>query len=196
MTRNAERVVLLSMVAGGMLGACSYSQPTLHKAPVREVQPSPAPRPAGPVAVPDGRSAAAPPAPAPAPPPPPPPPPAAEEPPALPAAPAEQPGGVIYFDSDVFRVSPQYRPMLEDHARRLKADPSRRLRIEAYADPEGGADYNRALSEKRAETVMKMLRSMGVSARQLDVRAHGAGRVDASDPAAWSRSRRVELVYQ
>ena len=195
MTKNAERVVLLSMMAAGVLAACSYSQPTLHKAPVREVQPSPAPRPASPVAVPDGRAAAAPPAPAPAPAPPPPPPPAVEE-PAAPAAPPEAPAGVIYFESDVFRVAPQYRPMLEEHARRLKADPARRLRIEAFADPEGGADYNRALTEKRAETVMKMLRSMGVPARQLDVRAHGAGRADASDPAAWSRYRRVELVYQ
>ena len=198
MTKNAERVVLLSMMAAGVLAACSYSQPTLHKAPVREVQPSPAPRPVSPVAVPDGRAAAAPPAPAPAAPspPPPPPPPAAESPPAPPAAPAEAPGSVIYFESDVFRVAPKYRPMLEEHARRLKADPSRRLRIEAYADPEGGTEYNRALTEKRAETVMKMLRSMGVPARQLDVRAHGAGRADASDPAAWSRYRRVELVYQ
>jgi outer membrane protein OmpA-like peptidoglycan-associated protein len=195
MRNNAERAVLLSMMASGLLAACSYSQPTLHKAPVREVQPSPAPRPPTPMAVPDGRSAAPPPAPAPAAaPPPPPPPPAAE--PAPPAAPVDEPAGVIYFDSDVFRVAPQYRPMLEEYARRLKADPSRRLRIEAHADPEGGSDYNRALSEKRAETVMKTLRSMGVSARQLEVRAHGAGRANGSDRANWSRNRRVELVYQ
>jgi peptidoglycan-associated lipoprotein len=194
MKNNAEETSLVAVLAAAVLAACSYSQPTLHKAPVREAQPSPAPRKPEPVAVPDGRAA-------------PPPPPVAAAPapapvlvpapePSPPAAPAEEPGNVIYFDPDVFRVAPEYRPMLEAHAKRLKADPSKRLRIEAHADPEGGSDYNRALTEKRAETVMKMLRSMGVDARQLEVKAFGAGKGGPRDASAWARHRRVELVYQ
>jgi peptidoglycan-associated lipoprotein len=223
MKKTAERMVLLWAATGLALGACSYSQPSLHKAPVREAKPAPVNQGPSPAAVPDGRNAAPAPAPAPAPPPPPaeppppapvpdgrnpppapapapaPPPPPPAEPPApapTPGAATEEPPSVIYFDPDVYRVAPQYRPLLEEHARRLKADPSKRLRVEAHADPEGGADYNRALSEKRAETVIKALRGLGVDARQLEARAHGAGRADRSASSDWARYRRVELVYE
>lgn len=192
MTRNLERLVLLWAATGVALAGCSYSQPSLHKAPVREAKPAPVYQAPGPAAVPDGRAAAPAPAPAPAPPPAP-----AEPPPPAPAAPlAENLPNVIYFEPDVYRVAPQYRPMLEEHAKRLKADPALRLRVEAHADPEGGADYNRALTEKRAETVIKALRGLGVDARQLQARALGAGRLDRNATADWSRYRRVELVYE
>jgi peptidoglycan-associated lipoprotein len=192
MKKTAERMVLLWAATGLALGACSYSQPSLHKAPVREAKPAPVNQGPSPAAVPDGRNAAPAPAVAPAPPPPAEPPPPAP----APAAATEELPSVIYFDPDVYRVAPQYRPLLEEHARRLKADPSKRLRVEAHADPEGGADYNRALSEKRAETVIKALRGLGVDARQLEARAHGAGRADRSASSDWARYRRVELVYE
>jgi peptidoglycan-associated lipoprotein len=185
-------MVLLWAATGLALGACSYSQPSMHKAPVREAKPAPVYQ--GPEVVVTREPRAAPPPPVavePAPPP-------APAPVAAPAAapPPPQPPGVIYFEPDVYRIAPQYRPMLEEHARRLKADPALRLRVEAHADPEGGADYNRALTEKRAETVVKALRALGVDPRQLEARAHGAGRAEPSDPSDWARSRRVELVVQ
>ena len=196
MTRNTERLVLLWAATGVALAGCSYSQPSLHKAPVRDAKPAPVYQAPGPAAVPDGRAAV--PAPAPAPPPAAAPPPApAEPPPAPPAqAAAESLPNTIYFQPDVYRVAPEYRGMLEEHAKRLKADPSLRLRVEAHADPEGGADYNRALTEKRAETVVKALRGLGVDARQLEVRALGAERSDRATSSDWSRARRVELIYQ
>jgi hypothetical protein len=35
-----------------------------------------------------------------------------------------------------------------------------------------------------------------VDARQLEARAHGAGRADRSASSDWARYRRVELVYE
>jgi outer membrane protein OmpA-like peptidoglycan-associated protein len=196
MINNTTRVVA-GLLACGLVAGCSlWSRPKLLKAPlpapVRDARIVPVPEPAKPVAAVPDRAAPAP-APAPVAPAPAPPAPPAES--AEPAAVAIEPPGVIYYESDVFTVAPEYRPMLAEHARRLKADRSLRLRVEAHADPAGGDDYNRALAEKRAEVVVKLLRQLGVDARQLEVHAHGAGRAP-DDPAQWAQSRRVELVYR
>jgi peptidoglycan-associated lipoprotein len=188
-------MVLLWAATGIALGACSYSQPSKHKAPVREAKPAPVYQGPDVVATREPRAAPPPPVAVEAPPPPaaPAPPPATAP---APAAAAPEPPGVIYFEPDVYRIAPQYRPLLEEHARRLKADPALRLRVEAHADPEGGADYNRALTEKRAETVVKALRALGVDPRQVETRAYGAGGAERADPSDWARYRRVELVMQ
>ena len=104
----------------------------------------------------------------------------------------------VYFDNDAYLVAPQFRPMLAQHARNLKADPKLRLQILAFTDARGGADYNRALSQTRAASVVKVLHEMGVSRAQLEPLARGAERANARSGAAAkdARSRRVELVYR
>lgn len=102
------------------------------------------------------------------------------------------PGSVIYFDSDVYTVKDEYRPMLQAHARRLLADPSLRLRIDAHTDDRGPADYNLELARMRAQSVLKQLVSMGVPASQLQVVGHGREKSKGSLAA----SRRVELSYR
>jgi peptidoglycan-associated lipoprotein len=187
------------LVAAGILGGCSYSRPKLYKAPVLSARKAPTPREAPPVAVTVPPAQAAVPAPKATPPAPPAPPFAAA--PTTAAAPAPAPvaaaselPAVIYYESDVYEIAPQYRAMLQAHAARLKADPSLRLRVEAHADPEGGTDYNRALTEMRARTVVKVLRDFGVDPGQVEIRAFGASEDD--DRASWGQHRRVELVYR
>ena len=104
----------------------------------------------------------------------------------------------VYFDNDAYLVAPQFRPMLAQHARNLKADPNLRLQILAFTDARGGVDYNRALSQTRAASVVKVLHEMGVSRAQLEPLARGAERANARSAAAANdaRSRRVELIYR
>jgi peptidoglycan-associated lipoprotein len=85
--------------------------------------------------------------------------------------------------------------MLEGHARALKADPARRLVVEGHADDRGGAEYNLALGQKRAEAVVKALRALGADEGQLEAVSFGDTR--PVDPArtfeAWAKNRRAEL---
>lgn len=101
----------------------------------------------------------------------------------------------IYFDNDAFLVAPQFQGLLSQHAANLKADRRLRLQILAYTDGKGSADYNRALAQMRAQTVAKVLGTMGVERAQLDLQARGAERPLRGVAASDARSRRVELAY-
>lgn len=110
----------------------------------------------------------------------------------------QQPARVLFFEPDAYKLAPRYRPTLEAHARKLKASPSLRLVIESYTDSRGAADYNLALSKKRAETVAKQLVAMGVARHRIELVHHGErGAVEgARNDVATAADRRVELRYR
>ena len=115
------------------------------------------------------------------------------------AAPADAPDpvppSVLYFDSDVYELKDEYRPVLQAHARRLLRDPALQLRIDAYTVDQGPADYNLELARMRAQSVLKHLVALGVPAARLQVVSHGKGRA-AARGATLASSRRVELSYR
>lgn len=138
--------------------------------------------------------AARPPAPAPAPAA------AAEAPPPQPAPPAPpdvaQPlQRLVFFEFDSFDIHPSFQEMLEGYARAMKADPALLLVVEGHADDRGGAEYNLALGQKRAEAVVKSLLLLGAKENQLEAVSFGDTR--PVDPArtfeAWAKNRRAEL---
>jgi len=105
---------------------------------------------------------------------------------------------VIYFERDAYKVDDSYRSMLEAHARRMKSAPGLRMLIQAHADRAGSSEYNRALSHKRAEMVMRQLVALGVPADRMEIEGRGETRPAAKgaphEPAA--SERRVELIYR
>lgn len=112
------------------------------------------------------------------------------------AVPAEQPAERIFqFDFDRYEVKEEYRATIEKHARWLLADPERRIAIEGHADERGGAEYNLALGQRRAEAVRQMMELLGVTAAQAEAVSFGDTRpVDkARTEEAFARNRRVEL---
>ena len=103
----------------------------------------------------------------------------------------------VYFDYDVFTVKPEYVGLLERHARYLIANPTLKVRIEGNADDRGGAEYNLALGQKRAEAVLKAMQIYGANAAQMEAISWGKKRPVAlgQDEAAWAQNRRVDIVY-
>ena len=144
---------------------------------------NPRPRRAGP----ESRVVAAKPAP-------PPPARAAAEPPA--AAPVPPSGRLVYFDFDRAEVKDEFRALLEAHAKALAAAPSRQQAIEGHADERGSAEYNLALGQRRAESVLKLLLLFGAGDGQLEAVSFGDTRpaAEGHDESAWSQNRRAELV--
>ena len=65
--------------------------------------------------------------------------------------------------------------------------------IEAYADPSGSADYNLALSQKRADSVADYLVAHGVE--ESHINAVGKGVTDAYPTAAQDRRAVVHLIH-
>jgi peptidoglycan-associated lipoprotein len=103
----------------------------------------------------------------------------------------------VYFDYDDFSIKPEYASLLERHAKYLMANPTLKVRVEGNADERGGAEYNLALGQKRAEAVLKALKIYGANGAQMEAISWGKERplADGHDEAAWARNRRVDLVY-
>ncbi|GAA3991448.1 peptidoglycan-associated lipoprotein Pal [Comamonas faecalis] len=104
---------------------------------------------------------------------------------------------IVYFDFDSYAVRPEYQSTLEQHARFLKAEPSRKVMLEGNTDERGGREYNLALGQKRAEAVRRALAVMGVSDAQMEAVSFGKEKpaVHGFNEDAYAKNRRVELNY-
>ena len=105
---------------------------------------------------------------------------------------------VVYFDFDSFVIKPEAKPVLEAHARYLRADAKRRASLEGHTDEQGGREYNLALGQKRAEAVRKALNLLGVADSQIEAVSFGKEKpaVVGSTEAAYAKNRRVEFNYR
>jgi peptidoglycan-associated lipoprotein len=104
---------------------------------------------------------------------------------------------VIYFDFDRSDIKPEYLEVLAAHARYLVENPTVRVRLEGHADERGSREYNIGLGDRRAQAVRRILSFQGVASTQQTTVSYGEERpvADGHDEAAWTRNRRVELVY-
>lgn len=104
----------------------------------------------------------------------------------------------IYFDYDDFSIKGEYQGVIINHGKYLQANPGLTIVIEGHADDRGSAEYNLALGQKRAESVMRALKLYGVKDSQMEAVSFGEERPQAtgSDETAWSRNRRADIVYR
>jgi peptidoglycan-associated lipoprotein len=104
---------------------------------------------------------------------------------------------VIYFDYDSSDIRGDFTEVIAAHGRFLAGNATVRVRLEGHSDERGSREYNIALGERRAQTVKRALALQGVQESQVAVVAYGEERPAAtgSDENAWSKNRRVEIVY-
>jgi peptidoglycan-associated lipoprotein len=111
------------------------------------------------------------------------------------AAAAVAAGRTIYFDYDSFVLKDQFKPIVDAHAKALSTNRGKKLVVEGHTDERGGREYNLALGQKRAETVLRALMLLGARDDQLEAVSFGNEKpaVAGSDEAAWAKNRRAEL---
>ncbi|MEG2961993.1 MAG: peptidoglycan-associated lipoprotein Pal [Janthinobacterium sp.] len=116
--------------------------------------------------------------------------------------PLDDPKGVlanrsIYFDFDKYVVRESETPVVQNHAAYLVKTPSRKILIQGNTDERGGAEYNLALGQKRAEAVRKSMAALGVPEGQMEAVSLGKEKPKAqgSNEAAWAENRRADIVY-
>ncbi len=105
---------------------------------------------------------------------------------------------VIYFDYDSAKVSDDSLATLEAHGNFIASKGNVSVRLEGHADERGSREYNIALGDRRAQSVRRILLFQGASSDQLDTISYGEEQpaVLGHDDSAWSKNRRVELVYE
>jgi peptidoglycan-associated lipoprotein len=103
----------------------------------------------------------------------------------------------IFFDYDGFVVTPEYRPLIEAHAKYLVSNKSARVRIEGNTDERGSREYNLALGQRRADAVRRSLVLLGVSESQIETVSFGEEKpsVAGTSEEAWRANRRADLAY-
>ena len=104
---------------------------------------------------------------------------------------------IIYFDFDSSEIHPEGAEIVAGHARYLTAHSAMHVRLEGHTDERGSREYNIGLGERRAQAVRRAMLLQGVADAQIATVSYGAERpaVAGSDEAAWSKNRRVEIVY-
>jgi len=104
---------------------------------------------------------------------------------------------VIYFDFDSSDIRNEYVDVIAAHGKFLAANATVRVRLEGHTDERGSREYNIGLGERRAQTVRRALALQGVQESQITTVSYGEERPAAagSDESAYSKNRRVEIVY-
>ncbi len=105
---------------------------------------------------------------------------------------------IVYFGWDVAELSPLAQSFLDDVAgEAMLQDPSA-IFVGGFTDTSGSAEYNMALSERRAQNVASYLTGQGVNGSIMDVRWFGQNdlAVDTADNVREPNNRRVEIVFE
>jgi peptidoglycan-associated lipoprotein len=117
--------------------------------------------------------------------------------------PLDDPKGVlanrsVYFDFDSFTVRADGKPVVENHSAYLTKNKARSILIQGNTDERGGAEYNLALGQKRAEAVRKAMTTLGVPESQIEAVSLGKEKPKAtgSNEEAWAQNRRADIVYK
>ncbi|MBI3898295.1 MAG: peptidoglycan-associated lipoprotein Pal [Gammaproteobacteria bacterium] len=104
----------------------------------------------------------------------------------------------VHFPFDSSTLDEEARKIIEAHGRYLVANPNVKVQLEGHCDERGTREYNLALGERRAQSVEKLLRVLGVTGNRVNVVSFGEEKpLNADhDEQAWAFNRRVEFIYQ
>ena len=117
--------------------------------------------------------------------------------------PLDDPQGVlaqrsVYFDFDSYAVREDGKSVVTNHSGYLTKNTSRNILIQGNTDERGGAEYNLALGQKRAEAVKRSMVALGVADGQIEAVSLGKEKPKAtgSNEEAWAQNRRADIVYK
>ena len=105
---------------------------------------------------------------------------------------------VIYFEFDSAKVTDDSLKLLEAHGDFIASQGNVNVTLSGHADERGSREYNIALGDRRAQSVRRILLFQGASSDQIESVSYGEEQpaVLGHDESAWSKNRRVELIYQ
>ncbi|MEL6561598.1 MAG: OmpA family protein [Bacteroidota bacterium] len=99
----------------------------------------------------------------------------------------------IQFDFDKSAIKPEFHEELNQLIDLLKENQSWHIKIKGHTDDTGDAEYNMALSEKRAQAIANWIISSGIMANR--VTAIGFGNQSPVSITDQAKNRRVEVEF-
>ena len=104
---------------------------------------------------------------------------------------------IVYFEYDSAKLTSESIAILETHGNFIAGNGEVKVRLEGHGDERGSREYNIALGDRRAQSVRRVLLFQGASSDQVETVSYGEEKPMelGHDEAAWSKNRRVELIY-
>lgn len=101
----------------------------------------------------------------------------------------------IHFDFDKYNIKPEWEPVLNEAAERLRSNPNISVVLEGHTDAMGTVEYNDRLGLRRAQAVQAYMIKKGVSAHRMKVVSYGEMRPVADNNTEEGRAmnRRTEI---
>ncbi|TFH85358.1 OmpA family protein [Billgrantia azerbaijanica] len=101
----------------------------------------------------------------------------------------------VNFAFDSAELRPEASTRLDEVAARLRENPEITVTIEGHTDSVGSNEYNRDLSQRRADSVRDYLVSQGIAANRMRTIGYGEERPVATNDtdAGRAQNRRVEI---
>ena len=102
-----------------------------------------------------------------------------------------------YFALNSSVLSADDKENLKRVAKHLKKHTHEKVKIIGFTDSTGPADYNKKLSEQRAQSAANYLISLGIASDRISTKGMGATDfVDSNNTAAGrAKNRRIEIAY-
>ncbi len=103
----------------------------------------------------------------------------------------------VYFEFDSSTLVGENLEIVQAHGQHLAANAKTKVVFEGHADERGTREYNLALGERRAQSVERVMRALGVGSDRSKVVSFGEEKPVAQghDESAWHLNRRVEIIY-
>lgn len=112
----------------------------------------------------------------------------------------EKPGPLqdVFFEFDQWTIQADSRAILEKDAKWLESNPQVKIQIEGHSDERGTDEYNLALGERRAKSVVNFLTNLGVNPSQISFISYGEekGFCSEKNEACYQKNRRAHFVVQ
>jgi len=104
----------------------------------------------------------------------------------------------VHFDFDKYNIRPDAAEVPKAKAAVLAEFPGVKLTIEGHCDERGSIEYNLALGQRRADSTVRYLVSLGLSADMFKTVSYGKERpvAQGANEDAWQMNRRSEFVIE
>ena len=103
--------------------------------------------------------------------------------------------GAVYFDFNEASLTTESSATLTKNADCLK-QVSRSVTVVGHTDPRGTAEYNIALSERRAQSVQTYIERLGIAGNRMAVLPRGALDATGTSEPTWAQDRRVDFTWR
>ncbi len=102
----------------------------------------------------------------------------------------------VFFDYNESVLTSKATAALRDAAKCIKSVADRKMRVEGHCDPRGTEEYNLALGDRRARSVKKYLRRLGVKKRKMRSVSKGKLEATGSDEGSWAEDRKAKFIWE